>query len=115
MNIKRGDIIMIQLHNDGSIQGGYRPCVIVQNDIGNKFSPTTIVVPLTKELKKTNLPTHEVVKREDANGLKLNSMGLCEQIITINKSSIIKKVGQVTNNMTMHNIMKACSISLGLA
>lgn len=115
MDIKRGDIIMIQFSGNGNIQGGYRPCIIIQNDIGNKFSPTTIVVPLTSELKKVNQPTHEVVKREDANGLKLNSMALCEQIVTVNKSSIVKKVGEITNNITMSNITRACSVSLGLA
>ena len=114
-HIKRGDIIMMKFNGKESVQNGYRPALIVQNDIGNKYSPTTIVVPLTSELKKVNQPTHEIIKTEDTNGLKLDSMALCEQIVTISKSSIVKKIGEITNGSTMNNISKACLISLDLA
>lgn len=115
MDIRRGDIIMVHFYGNGNIQNGYRPAVIVQNNIGNRFSPTTIVAPITSEIKKTNLPTHEVIKREDTNGLRFDSMALCEQLITINKSDINKKIGKITNENTMRNISKACSISLDIA
>ena len=93
MDIRRGDIIMVHFYGNGNIQNGYRPAIIVQNNIGNRFSPTTIVAPITSEIKKTNLPTHEVIKREDTNGLRFDSMALCEQLITINKSDIKRDMG----------------------
>ena len=115
IEIKRGDIVMIKCDGTGNLQNGFRPAVILQNDIGNKFSPTTIIVPLTSELKKVNQPTHEIISTSEATGLRVDSMALCEQIITINKSSIKKIVGKVSSESVMKKIAKACSVSLALA
>ena len=114
MEIERGDIIMVDCNGNGNVQRGIRPCLIIQNNIGNKYSPTTIVVPLTSEIKKQKQPTHEIITRMDAFGLKCDSMALCEQILTIDKRKITEKIGKVINNITMESVSKACSISLGL-
>lgn len=112
--IKRGDIVMAELQGEYSVQGGYRPVIIVQNDKGNKFSPTTIIVPLTSKMNKTNLPTHEIISTRDASGLSVDSVALCEQIITIDKRKIVKLVGKIKNDFVMKNISRACCISLNL-
>lgn len=115
MDIKRGDILVVNLpKNDFSVQSGIRPVLVLQNNIGNKYSPTTIVVPLTSQIKKVNQPTHKVILKEDAIGLKVDSMVLCEQIITIDKRKIEEKIGQITNDIIMKSISKACSVSLDL-
>ena len=115
MDVKRGDILMVNLpKNDFSVQSGTRPVLVLQNNIGNKYSPTTIVVPLTSQIKKVNQPTHKVISKEDATGLKVDSMVLCEQIITIDKRKIEEKIGQITNDIIMKSISKACSVSLGI-
>lgn len=114
MEIERGNIVLIKSYSHGHIQNGIRPHLILQNNIGNKFSPTTITAPLTSELKKVDMPTHEIVLRNDATGLKCDSMVLCEQITTIDKNDIIKIIGKVTNDIVMDKIAKACSVSLAL-
>lgn len=112
-SIKRGDIFIVQFYGVGCIQNGVRPCVIVQNNKGNMWSPTTIVVPLTTKIKKEDQPTHEVIDPKDAIGLNQKSMALCEQLVVINKDSLIEKVGEVNEKM-MKNIGKACSVSIGV-
>lgn len=115
LEIKRGDIILAeQPKGDFCVQGGLRPYFVVQNDIGNKYSPTTIVIPLTSQLKKLKQPTHIIISKQDATGLKVDSMVLCEQIITIDKRKIEEKIGQITNDIIIKNISKACSVSLGI-
>ena len=74
MKVKRGDIIMVRLYGHGNIQEGFRPAIIVQNNAGNRFSPTTIVVPLTSKIKQTSQPTHELIRTEDTEGLREDSM-----------------------------------------
>lgn len=69
-------------------QGGERPAVIIQNNIGNEVSPSVLVIPLTKELKKLYLPTHKVIHKSKANGLTYNSMLLGEQIRSVSKKRI---------------------------
>ena len=106
--IKRGDIYMIdlgKLHN-GSIQDGYRPCVIIQNDVGNIYSPCIIVVPLTSRNKKS-MPTH--VK----DGLYFESKVLCEQIQTRSKSEIRSYICHLSDEK-MNEINKALAISIGI-
>ena len=110
--IKRGDIVYIdlgKLHN-GSIQDGYRPCVIIQNDIGNKYSPCVIVCPLTSRGKKP-MPTHVDVGIED--GLYFESKVLCEQIQTRSKSEIRSYICHLSDEK-MNEINKALAISIGL-
>lgn len=114
INIKRGDIAMANLTGEYSAQSGYRPVLIMQNDIGNKYSPTTIIVPLTSEIKKENMPTHEVIKTDDATGLKCNSMVLCEQLTTIDKRKLNNIVGKVNNQTVMNNISRACACAIAL-
>ena len=110
--IKRGDIWMIdlgKLHN-GSIQDGYRPCVIIQNNIGNKYSPCIIVCPLTSRGKKS-MPTHVNVGIED--GLTFESIVLCEQMQTRCKTEIKTFICHL-NDKKMDEVNKALAISIGL-
>ena len=89
--ILQGEIWLADLgERDGNIQSGKRPVIILQNDIGNKYSPTTIVVPLTSQIKNL-LPVHCDVGVEC--GLKKTSTSLMEQITTINQSQLIKRIG----------------------
>ena len=108
--IRRGEIYYIDLSpSQGSEQGGLRPCVIVQNNRGNEHSPTTIVVPLTTKSKKL-LPTHKVVRE----GTK-NSIALCEQVRTVDKSRISGRAISKCSPHTMEQIDLALKISLGLS
>ena len=94
----------------GSIQHGYRPVVIVQNNIGNKFSPTTIVVPVTTKKKNKNyMPTHIKVNR--LKELNKDSVVLCEQILTINQKDLEKYVGTL-NRRKMIELNVALAVSI---
>jgi len=91
--IKRGDIYYADLDPViGSEQGGTRPVLIVQNDIGNKHSPTVIIIPLTSS-NKARLPTHVRIKR--TGGLFTDSTALCEQVRTIDKSRLDGYLGRI--------------------
>lgn len=97
----------------GSEQGGVRPVVIIQNDVGNKHSPTTIVAPITSQYTKAKLPTHVALPKEKT-GLRCDSTVLLEQIRCISKERLKDCVGVV--NCELHkDIDKAIAISLGLA
>ncbi|WP_455256816.1 type II toxin-antitoxin system PemK/MazF family toxin [Peptoniphilus asaccharolyticus] len=111
--IKRGDIFYADLSPViGSEQGGVRPVVVIQNDIGNKYSPTTIVAAITSQLNKAKLPTHVNV---DAKGVPLpkNSVILLEQIRTIDKKRLREKIGKF-NEDVMGEIDRAMSVSLSI-
>ena len=96
MNIRRGDIYYADLSPViGSEQGGLRPVLIVQNDVGNKYSPTVIAAAITSKMGKTKLPTHIDVPGDDA-GLAKDSIILLEQIRTIDKSRLSRKVGKLS-------------------
>jgi mRNA interferase MazF len=113
-NIKRGEIYYADLRPVvGSEQGGIRPVLVVQNDKGNKCSPTTIVVTLTSNNNKTNIPTHVSITSDSNNGLKSDSTALCEQFRTIDKSRIKGKIGYV-NEDTLNNVLQAVKISLAI-
>ncbi len=113
MGIKRGDIVWANLEGAiGSEQGEERPCVIIQNDIGNKYSPTTIVVPLTSQLKKINQPTHVIVEKINAIGLDKDSMAECEQLRTIDKRRIVQRAGKILSEEILENIFNACVLGL---
>ena len=113
MNIKRGDIFYADLSPViGSEQGGLRPVLIVQNDIGNKYSPTVIAAAITSKISKTKLPTHIDVPCEDA-GLSKNSIILLEQIRTIDKQRLKEKMGHL-NDRTMASVNSAIQVSFGL-
>lgn len=109
---KRGEVYYANLgEGKGSRQGGTRPVVIIQNNIGNKFSPTVIVACLTSKNKKS-MPTH--VDLSTAVGLELDSKVLCEQILTINKTDLQGNVVCELPQYAMSKIDEALSISLGL-
>lgn len=90
---------------DGSKQSGYRPAIVMQNNIGNRFSPTLIVLPLTKRIKNIEQPTHLLIENDSDNGLAFNSMLLAEQITTIDKTKV-KKIGRIANRELQKSIFK---------
>ena len=113
MKIRQGDILLANLNPVvGSEQGGSRPVLIVQNDIGNKYSPTVIVVAITACVTKTKMPTHVVINQDIA-GLTKDSVVLTEQIRTIDKRRLIQKIGVLPSSL-MNQVDKAIAISLGL-
>lgn len=97
MDVKFGDVVYVDFgeSGNGSVQKGKRPAVIVQNDVGNRFSPTSIVTPLTSEIKKLNMPCHELLRATKWNGLREDSMILGEQVQVIDKSNILSKIGSL--------------------
>lgn len=93
---KQGDIYYANLTSNGShVQSGMKPVVIMQNDIGNKFSPTVTVVPLTSKKKSLHLPTHAVIEADEHNGLRCSSVVLGEQITTIPVERMGKRLGKL--------------------
>lgn len=111
--IKRGEIYFAQLNPVvGSEQGGIRPVLVVQNDIGNQYSPTTIVLAITSQINKAKLPTHVEIKAE-LYDLERDSVILTEQIRTIDKTRLKQRVA-VLQQDTMDKVTQALSISLGL-
>lgn len=112
MIIKRGDIFYADLGPViGSEQDGIRPVVILQNDIGNKYSPTVIVAPITTKTK-TNIPTHIFINSSESN-LPKDSIILVEQLRTIDKARIIKKVGHLSE-IVMNKVKKALKINFNI-
>lgn len=110
-SFRRGEIYVADLSPYvGSEQGGIRPVIILQNNLGNIFSPTLIVAPLTSRFKKRNLPTHYLI--EDVEELKTTSLVLLEQIKTIDKQRVTEYIGQASKE-DIKNIEKALTISLG--
>jgi mRNA interferase MazF len=113
MSVKRGDIFYAELNPVvGSEQGGTRPVLIIQNDIGNQYSPTTIVAAITSQLDKAKLPTHVELSREIC-GLEKDSVVLLEQIRTIDKRRLKEKVSSLGEDI-MPRVNEAIEISLGL-
>lgn len=113
MNIKRGDIYYADLSPVvGSEQGGLRPVLIVQNDVGNKYSPTVIAAAITSKMGKARLPTHIDIPGTDA-GLSKDSVILLEQVRTIDKKRLKEKMGHLDDG-TMSNVNNAILVSLGL-
>ena len=112
-NIKRGDIYYADLSPViGSEQGGLRPVLIVQNDVGNKYSPTVIAAAITSKMSKSKLPTHiDVVG--DKVGLAKDSVILLEQIRTIDKKRLKEKMGHLDEGM-MNLVNNAITVSFGL-
>ena len=114
MIIKRGDMFYADLSPViGSEQGGIRPVLIIQNDLGNKYSPTVIAAAITSQTGKSKLPTHiEITSKE--NGLKSDSVVLAEQIRTIDKSRLKEKIGHIDDTNIMNQVNNAIGISFGL-
>lgn len=110
--IKRGEIFFANLEPvKGSEQGGIRPVLIIQNDVGNEYSTTTIIAPLTSTIMKKEYPTN--VFLPSSSFLKKDSTILLNQIRTIDSKRLIKKIGFL-DNITMNLVDKALKISLGL-
>ena len=113
MNIKRGDIFYADLSPVvGSEQGGLRPVLIVQNDVGNRYSPTVIAAAITSKMGKTKLPTHIDINGKDA-GLAKDSVILLEQIRTLDKKRLKEKMGHL-DDVTMNDVNSAIEVSFGL-
>ena len=113
MNIKRGDIYYADLSPVvGSEQGGLRPVLIVQNDVGNKYSPTVIAAAITSKMSKTKLPTHIDISGQNA-GLSKDSVILLEQVRTIDKQRLKEKMGHLDES-TMSHVNNAIQVSFGL-
>ncbi|MBE6812006.1 MAG: type II toxin-antitoxin system PemK/MazF family toxin [Clostridia bacterium] len=113
MTVKRGDIYYADLSPVvGSEQGGIRPVLIVQNDVGNKFSPTVIAAAITSQKDKTKLPTHIQVNA-DGCGLQKDSIVLLEQVRTIDKRRLREHMGCL-DTMDMNRVNQALFVSFGL-
>ena len=113
MQIRRGDIYYADLSPVvGSEQGGLRPVLIIQNDVGNRYSPTVIAAAITSQLTKAKLPTHIDVYA-DRFGLAKDSVILLEQIRTIDKRRLREKIGHLDDGV-MRRVNEAISVSIGL-
>ena len=113
LDIKRGYVYYADLSPVvGSEQGGVRPVLIIQNDIGNKYSPTVIVAAITSQINKAKLPTHIEISANEY-GLNKDSVILLEQIRTIDKKRLREKIGCLDKNM-MLKVNNSLQISLGL-
>jgi len=113
VTVKRGEIFFAELSPVvGSEQGGIRPVLIVQNDIGNQFSPTTIVAAITSQISKAKLPTHVEISAHES-GLNKDSVVLTEQVRTIDKKRLKDKISSVDETL-MGKVNHALEISLGL-
>jgi len=110
--IKRGELYYADLRPViGSEQGGVRPVLVVQNDIGNKYSPTVIAAAVTSKMTKAKLPTH--IEIGEQYGLQKDSVILLEQIRTIDKRRLKERIGELSPSM-MFKVEKALLISLGV-
>ena len=114
MYVRRGDIFYADLSPViGSEQGGVRPVLIVQNDVGNKYSPTVICAAITSQINKAKLPTHIEIDTVQST-LVRDSVILLEQVRTIDKKRLREKICRLDEHM-MHKVDRALSISLGLS
>ena len=114
MVIKRGDMFYADLSPViGSEQGGIRPVLIIQNNVGNKYSPTVIVSAITSQMNKNKLPTHIELDSQEF-GLKSDSVVLAEQIRTIDKSRLKEKIGHINDESIMNRVNSALGVSFGL-
>lgn len=112
--VKRGDILYADLSPViGSEQGGVRPVLVIQNDVGNKYSPTVIISAITSQINKAKLPTHVEISAPDY-GLPKDSVVLLEQIRTIDKKRLREKIGHFDDDM-MSKVDECLKISIGLA
>lgn len=114
IDIKRFDIVQVDLGQVvGSEQGGVRPVLIVQNNLGNKYSNTTIVIPLSSRLKSLSQPTHTLIKKSNNTGLKTDSVLLGEQMRVISIERIIRKIGEVVDEREKKEIRRVYQANFG--
>ena len=112
-NVRRGEIYYADLSPVvGSEQGGMRPVLIVQNDVGNRYSPTVIAAAITSQLGKARLPTHIELEAQSF-GLSKHSVVLLEQIRTLDKKRLREKMGRLDEGI-MHKVDSAIAVSMGL-
>jgi mRNA interferase MazF len=111
--VKRGDVFYADLSPVvGSEQGGVRPVLVIQNDIGNRFSPTVIVAAITAQIQKAKLPTHVEIEAKE-HGMERDSVVLLEQIRTIDKQRLTDKITHLEEE-SMRKVDEALQISVGL-
>ncbi len=111
MKVKSGDIFYARLDPViGSEQSGIRPVIVVQNNIGNKFSPTIVIIPITSNISKYKLPTHVILENTILNK---KSMALVEQIRTLDKSRLIEKI-TVIGKKDLEKIKEAIKLNLNI-
>jgi len=111
--VKRGDIYYADLSPVvGSEQGGIRPVLIIQNDVGNKYSPTVIAAAITSKINKAKMPTHIELSAQDY-GLNKDSVILTEQIRTLDKRRLREKIGKLDREL-MNKVDEALYVSFGL-
>ena len=114
MVVKRGDIFYADLSPViGSEQGGTRPVLVVQNDIGNKFSPTVIIAAITSQINKAKMPTHIEISANEF-GLLKDSVILLEQVRTIDKRRLKEKIGKLSDDLLI-KVDEALGISFGIS
>lgn len=115
MNLKKFDVVKVDFGNDniGSEQGGIRPAVIVQNDIGNRYSSTTIVMPLTSKMKSLNQSTHTLITRGCDKGLNRDSVVLGECLRQISEGRIIQLLGKITDSDEQNEIWRCYKANFG--
>jgi len=112
VDVKRGDVYMVDFGSpNGSVQGGMRPAVVLQNDKGNLYSPTVTVAPITSKQKRARMPTHVKLSRGDG-GLAMESTVLAEQMRTINKTQIVYRLGSLSMESTSRLV---CAVKIQLA
>ncbi len=113
---KRGEIYYVDFGKNYNSykQSGIRPAIIVSNNKANKNSPVITVIPLTARIwKKRYLPTHVLIPQKVINGLDKESMALAEQVETLDKNLLIKKIGEIVDDMVMEQITVALQIQIG--
>ncbi len=111
MKIKSGDIFLARLNPVvGSEQSGNRPVIVIQNDIGNTYSPTVVVIPITSNINKNNLPTHVNLSNTK---LAKESIALVEQIRTIDKSRLVSKISHIGKE-DLKRVKEAIKLNLNI-
>jgi mRNA interferase MazF len=114
VKVRRGEVYFADLNPvTGSEQGGLRPVLVLQNDVGNQHSPTTIVAAITSRIHKARLPTHVRLPKRERDGLTKDSVILLEQLRTVDKQRLCRKVATL-DRLQMEEVNEALGISLGL-
>lgn len=112
--ILKNDVVKIDLSGSiGSEQGKVRYGVVIQNDMGNMHSKTTIVIPLSHVLKGLHIPTHAIIKKTKENGLRVDSVLLGEQMRVISEQRILERVGRITDEYSLSEIRRVYFANFG--
>lgn len=113
--LKKYDVVLVDFGNNaiGSEQGGKRPAIIIQNDIGNNFSPTTIVIPFSSKLKNPRQPTHSLFKKDKGKGLEKDSILLGECMRQISERRIIKYLGSISDKSDISEVKRVYFANFG--